>query len=174
MGHKVQWKIGMLIHVPASSRPLRFLQKEALIFLQLRDHPFDSLHNLWLLIPLQLRDPWNGSRTPSQRPFVMTPFFCVLCWLSPAWFGRSHAASFSQGYDFRGSRFSRKHGVWTCKRAGPKEGQTYGRVLDAQIANDLQIQPSCNLKRSQWFKSLRFQLRSLPHLALSPYLDAIW
>ena len=42
MGHKVPLKSGMLICVPATSRPLIFVS------LQLRDHPFDTLHSDFL------------------------------------------------------------------------------------------------------------------------------
>ena len=49
---KVPWKIGMLIYLPATSRPLLFLRKGKKQFclpVTLRppvyDHPFDSLHS---------------------------------------------------------------------------------------------------------------------------------
>ena len=35
MGNKVPWKTGMLIHLPATSRPLIFLQQEARGFISL-------------------------------------------------------------------------------------------------------------------------------------------
>ena len=66
MGHKVPWKIVMLIYLPATSRPLIFLQKEAV----LSPSSFATTHLtafiLNFYLPLTSRPmKW---RTLSQRP----------------------------------------------------------------------------------------------------------
>ena len=75
MGNKVPWKFGMLFHLPATSRPLIFPQKEA--FLSpcnfATTHLTASILNFYL--PLTSRPTkW---RTPSQK----TPHFVRSnCW----------------------------------------------------------------------------------------------
>ena len=56
----------MLIYLPATSRPLMFpAERSSFINLDLRDHPFDSLHSEFL-------SPFNfathETEDPSQRP----------------------------------------------------------------------------------------------------------
>ena len=64
MDTKLPWKIGMLIYLPVTTGPLIVLQNEVVfIFLQLRDHPFRSLHSEFL-------SPSNFATYEMEDPFA--------------------------------------------------------------------------------------------------------
>ena len=68
MGHKVPWKIGMLICHPVTARPLIFLQKEAILSpCKLRDHPFAILHS-------EVLSPLNFATHEMEDPFAARQF----------------------------------------------------------------------------------------------------
>ena len=70
MGNKVPWKIGVLIYLPVTSRPLISLQKEAV----LSAYNFATTHLAACILNFYLP---STSRTLSQRPdhFIKIAFF---------------------------------------------------------------------------------------------------
>ena len=63
MGNKVPWKIGMLLHLPVTSQPRIFPQKEAFYLPVTSWHPFDSLHSQFL-------SPFNFATHEMEDPFA--------------------------------------------------------------------------------------------------------
>ena len=64
MGNKVPWKTGVLIYLPVTLRPTHFpAERSSFITLQLRDHPFDSLHSEFL-------SPLNFATHETEDPFA--------------------------------------------------------------------------------------------------------
>ena len=59
MGNKVPWKIGTLIYLPVTSRPLFSCRKKQFYHL-VTSRPAIWRLSFWIFISLELRDPWNG------------------------------------------------------------------------------------------------------------------
>ena len=67
MGNKVPWKIGMLISLPVTLRPLIFLQKEAV----LSPCNFATTHLTACILSFLLISPFNFATHETEDPFAM-------------------------------------------------------------------------------------------------------